>query len=87
NHVNINFILDSIEDSQEKQYINYDSAAKASSLGEILSRYDRLNADCLSQLWDKRKSSFKYIEEAAIVLSKIRYERGLDFKLMSYKNF
>ncbi len=84
---NINFVPDSVEYAQGKQFSNYDGAIKSSSLGEVLSRYNSLNVDYLSQLWDERKSCFKYIEEAATVLSKIRYERGLDFKLMSYKNF
>lgn len=63
------------------------AAPNQHNLAEILARYNNLNIDEIDLLWRDRRTCFKYADEAATVLAKMRYERGLDFKLIFYKNF
>lgn len=57
------------------------------NLDVILEQYNRLSLEELESLWKYKNQSFKFVEEAATVLAKIRYERGIDFKLYGYNSF
>ena len=53
----------------------------------IEDKYNALTIEELEDFWMTKESSFRYIEEAAIVLSLIRFERGVDFKKSDYRFF
>lgn len=63
------------------------SIENQNSLNQIFSNYENMEFDVLLQLWKDRQNSFKYREEAAFVLSKIRYEKGIDLQKASYQQF
>ena len=49
-----------------------------------LEQYSLLSLDELEEIWENRLFEFEFKEEAAAVLSLIRYERGIDFKAVHY---
>lgn len=47
--------------------------------------YKNMNLKDLEDLWSNRHYEFDYVEEAAIVLSIIRFRKGIDFIAIDYK--
>lgn len=48
---------------------------------------EKMSINELEKLWVERRNVFEYREEASIVLSFLRYQKGIDFAQKSYLNF
>lgn len=66
------------------------NAAESSALDKIKSyekRFSSMSVSALESAWSLRNSLFESSEEAAILLSYLRYERGIDFERLGYGSF
>jgi len=51
---------------------------------EIETRFSRMSLSSLEALWNERETTFDSVEEAAILLSTLRFEKGIDFHKINY---
>lgn len=56
-------------------------------LEDIKKKYQELNISELENIWLNRSSEFNFTEEASIVLSLLRYNKGIDSHLLPYQHF
>lgn len=56
-------------------------------LENVRKKYQDLNTSELERIWLNRNSEFDFIEEASIVLSLLRYVKGIDSHLLPYQHF
>lgn len=57
------------------------------SLTAFENKVSTMNISEIESLWNKKEKLLDSIEEAAIVLSHLRYERGIDFQRLKYTKF
>lgn len=93
NKIEINTSQDTKRPKEANSHSDLNTALKPEDISDshdlknILQNYDTTPFEELMQIWENREYSFKFREEAAFVLSKIRYENGIDLKRKNYDAF